>query len=478
MANSAVIAGLLHNTVTRLTLGHTALNAVPPAVAHQLKPLIELNTSLIALTLHMQHVPPDSLRLLLLGCSRCSSLLQLHLVGGITVLQSKMIMKALAHFTFTHKSSRPTTAERVTTPNERYSSSVVHVGHTPPRANERTGVYQLSACALDWNEGENRNCPWDGGGRHLRSPDCLSARMARPVPRRVSLCNGVRMVLDVQHMDNVVVSFLMNGLEQSERIIGVDIHVSSISQAAARTAARFMADAHGLIARNKRRVKLFQPHPCAPSRPSLVRKLEVTVTSNLSTPTHTATPKPPPYRSNSPVHRRPPPFRLAENKQRCTTSGSGGSARDSPSADNCQTEECGDEEEAGHTPSDDCFVYKEICTPPGSPYTPVRHAQHEGRKALNTLATLPSPSPLCHEPCAPLNSPPSSQGQLVQQVRYLRCCVRDINAAVVRHQVSGRESMNRMVTEMGKLERQLTEVITLKLTDVMVSVSELERIGT
>ncbi|KEG13542.1 hypothetical protein DQ04_00941060 [Trypanosoma grayi] len=503
---SITAAALLHNTATRVTLGNTPLHAVPVTVAQQLKPLLESSTSLTAFTVHMQFTPPESLRLLLLGASRCCSLQYVRLVGGVSVLQSKMMMSAFTHFTFVRKSSRAATAARPA------RSPAKRCPHTP-RAKRPPAV---APAARGATEKPGDDCLATGCNRP-QSPEAVIAKGARSPPPCFSWLNGVHMVLDLHHVDDVVAGILLRGLERSERIVGLDLHIAPSSKAATRIAGRMLSRANTIVARNARRVNYLlcqniprraapcrgagksekvQPPP-SPPLPADAAPADYDYAASGETMTALREPSasdmcdlpsrrysPPRLLSGAPPTPPSPPPRRPVLSVRHRLFNADADMRWATKHD----------EDDAH--SNDCFVCGGCATLGKTPRTPERpralNVQEESmdkipeqRRCGSSVQPTPrdvletkQPSPsLSHvTPCTPSQRPPSPRGQFVQHCRYLRGCVRDINTVVVRYQVVCRESVQRMVAEMRLLEEQLTDKVTTKLTDMMMSLSELERI--
>ncbi|EAN83646.1 hypothetical protein C3747_135g65 [Trypanosoma cruzi] len=512
-------AALLHNTATRVTLGNTPLHAVPVTVAKQLKPLLESSTSLTVLTVHTQFTPPESLRLILLGASRCRSLQHMRLVGGISVLQSKMIMSAFMQFTFARRTSRTNSAVRP------FSNPAGRSPHTPlskrpsPAQRIRRNVVVSDAKMT------NGGCQPGGYGR-LNSPALRNMEVSKSPSPRLSWLNGVQMVLDLHHLDDVVAGFLLKGLERSERIVGLDLHIAPTSQAATRAAVRMLSHANVIVARNARRVRylLSQNTPvdaaflrgadkrdktdfslCSPLPEDVPRAEQreqvreggekekeewgreaTTMRQGLSTfDLNTLPPRrysPPRLLSGVPPDPslRPMQPHVVSASPRIFDNGELEMGHMSRRGEQKQMEE-----EASH--ENECFV----CSG-GSLYTPEKiQASKISSDTINRRAgerredgscawpapkdpletTQPSPSFSRHTPC----SPPSPRGQFVQHIRYLHGCVRKINGVVVRYQMESRDSIQRLVAEMHVLEEQLTERVTSKLTDMLLSLSELEK---
>ncbi|ORC87320.1 uncharacterized protein TM35_000221190 [Trypanosoma theileri] len=556
---STTAAALLHNTVTRLTLGNTPLHAVPITVAQQLRPLLECSTSLTAFTLHTQFTPPESLRLLLLGASRCRSLQHVRLVGGISVLQSKMVMAAFTHFTLAHNIKRPATARRVD------KSPVSRCPHTPApapapavggRGSERE---RERGVAVRREKAEDRRnhvgqCNKYSRVHSVGIPNTKSTQT--PSPRSPRLYEGVYVVLDLHHLDDVVASMLLKGLERSERIVGLDVRIAPTSQASVRIASRMLSRANIILSRNAKRVNSLRATPKAPRQatpfsPTNEKEIlkspavEGNAHSNIVFASEMATGAPrEPSASNSrnlPARRYSPPRLLSATPpppspqlqeqrklpyspppRRPVMNGRQRFFREGVEDVWCVPKHTRDE---GHCT--DCFVcsddirYSEGLSSPdrrratdvpnhhawnnrrahmhgGSSVQPTprmmqqekeqQEEEEENEKeegatavaaALTTGTTITtthaSPSPSHCTPYTPRHAPPSPRGQAIQQIRYLRGCVRDINAVVVRFQVVSRESVQRLVTEMRVLEEQLTEKVTAKLTDMMMSLSDMEK---
>ncbi|RNF24288.1 uncharacterized protein Tco025E_02577 [Trypanosoma conorhini] len=513
-------AALLHNTATRLTLGNTPLHAVPVTVAQQLKPLLESSTSLTAFTVHTQFTPPESLRLLLLGAARCRSLQHVRLVGGISVLQSRMMMSAFMQFTFARRNSRATSAVRPA------KSPAGRCPHTPfskrpsPAPNPRRNA---AVCEADIPRGACRPC----GYARLHSHQQPNSETVRSPSPRGTWLNGVHMVLDMHHLDDVVAGFLLKGLERSERIVGLDLHIAPTSQAAARVAGRLQSHANAIVARNARRVRYLlcqkppggaapvpgaqkkaQAHldPFSPLPEDFPRaedreeervgegngkeewggaaaamRRELSTSDSNTLPPHRYTP--PRLLSGAPPD---PPLRPLQ-----------------PHVVNARLRLFGrDDVDAGHTPlrgeqgerkgereaaqANGRFVCfgealhtQELVQASKTPLD-ARRGQAEQRGGEQSASPTPgdplgatqaSPSFSRHTPC----SPPSPRGQLVQHIRCLHGCVRDINGVVVRHQMESRDSIQRLVAQMHVLEERLTEGLSSKLTDILVSLSEMEK---
>ncbi|EKF33344.1 hypothetical protein MOQ_002791 [Trypanosoma cruzi marinkellei] len=514
-------AALLHNTATRVTLGNTPLHAVPVTVAKQLKPLLESSTSLTVLTVHTQFTPPESLRLILLGASRCRSLQHMRVVGGISVLQSKMIMSAFTQFTFAPRTSRATSAVRP--PN----ITAGRFPHTPlSRCPSPAQRIRRNVVVSDAKLTTGGCLP--GGYGQLNSPALRNMEVSKSPSPRLSWLNGVHMVLDLHHLDDVVAGFLLKGLERSERIVGLDLHIAPTSQAATRAAVRMLSHANAIVARNARRVRyLLSQNPpvdapflqgankrgetdlslCSPLPEDVPRaeqreqvreggekekeewgKRDTTMRQELSTfDLNTLPPRrysPPRLLSGAPPDpslRPLQPHVVSANLQIFGNGelGMGHTAR--------RGEQKGMEEEEEASHEDECFVCSGRLL-----YTPEKvQASKISPDAINRRAgerredgscawpapkdpletTQPSPSFSRHTPC----SPPSPRGQFVQHIRYLHGCVRDINGVVVRYQMESRDSIQRLVAEMHVLEEQLTERVTSKLTDMLLSLSEVEK---
>ncbi|RNF01671.1 hypothetical protein TraAM80_06839 [Trypanosoma rangeli] len=514
-------AALLHNTATRVTLGNTPLHAVPVTVAQQLKPLLESSTSLTAFTVHTQFTPPESLRLLLLGASRCRSLQHVRLVGGISVLQSKMLMSAFMQFTFARRNSRATSAVRpVKSPAERCPRTPFSKRPSPAPKLRRNAA----GCEADMS----RNGCHPGGSSRLHLYARANSETSRlPSPRKTWL-NGVHMVLDMHHLDDVVAGFLLKGLERSERIVGLDLHIAPTSQAATRAAGRMLSHANAIVARNARRVRYLlcqkppgeaAPAPRAHQKEKVqlvsysplsedapkaeyreeerageeIRKNEewrgaiAAVRQELSTfDLHTLPPRrysPPRLLSGAPPD---PPLRPMQPRVVNARLRLFGKADVETEHRPLHDERGGRKGEEETVHDNGCFVcFGEVSHTPEqvqAPNTPrdARRGREEQRGdglfACPTPgdfleATQASPSFSRHTPC----SPPSTRKQLTQHIRYLHGCVRDINGVVVRYEMASRDSIQRLVTDMRVLEERFTEGLTSKLTDILVSLSEMEK---
>ncbi|CBH18637.1 hypothetical protein, conserved [Trypanosoma brucei gambiense DAL972] len=513
----AVVMALFHNKISRVTLGSTPQGAVSLPVAQWLKPMLESNTSLTTVTLHTQYIPPESLKVVLLGASRCRGLQYLRLVGGISVLQSKVLMSALAHFTLSYRPSRPSTDVRCRVPNgEEYSHAQRVAQPSPSGAPEReNGRFALKACEAQRANDMDMCC--NPIYQRLCSPALLNARAAGPPSPCIRQHNGVHVVLDVQHMDDVVAAFLVRGLERAERVIGLDVHVSSVSQTASRAAARLLSRTESIIKLNAERLGHLLarcPSP-VPQKKSSRRHAENAV--RLGTSPHSplcrpnagadgGPPRPPTADPQSlPTRRYSPPRLLPEHPcephsppPRPLGAGAPHRLFSTPSVTFTADGDCAEEESDDNTltggegrgegDKEECEEIREAnkeceSAPPNnraSPNTdivacPFQKLEQKKVEVWGSRSTVPgSPSP-CYKPHAPLHQPPSHQGQLVQHMRHMRNYVKDINSVVVRYQVGSRETVQRMVTAMQQLEEQLTQSVTEKLTDMLVTISEVER---
>ncbi|KAH9578895.1 hypothetical protein LSM04_007228 [Trypanosoma melophagium] len=555
---STTAAALLHNTATRLTLGNTPLHAVPVTVAQQLRPLLECSTSLTAFTLHTQFTPPESLRLLLLGASRCRSLQHMRLVGGISVLQSKMIMAALTHFTLARTGARPATATRAD------KSPAGRCPHTPTPVSARErgrlirGREEEVGVGVVGKAEARRNREVRGNDyNRVHSVGFPNKKATKtPSPR---LNEGVYVVLDLHHLDDVVASMLLKGLERSERIVGLDIHIAPTSQTAVRIASRMLSRANIILSRNAKRVRCLrntpkvsrQATPFSPTNENEVLKSpavknnghnnivfayeraggaprEPSASNSRNIPARRYSP--PRLLSASPPdaqHKQqrkpplsPPPrppvmngrqrffHREAVNDVWCLPK----QTRDEVQCNDCFV--CGNDmrqSEALHTPEQmratdapnrgwnsrrDHIVGGSSVQPTPRMLQQEKEQQQDENENEEECGSAAAPPPLLSgaittettmtttqaspslsrcTPCTPLHAPPSPRGQAIQQLRYLRGCVQDINSVVVRFQVVSRESVQRLVTEMRALEEQLTEKVTAKLTDMMMSLSDMEK---
>ena len=88
---------LQRNITTSLSLGHNVLCAVSYSAATQLASALKRCSSLQRLTLHLRYIGSDALRILLSSCSSAPALTAIHIVGGLTQQQARLIANSVSH---------------------------------------------------------------------------------------------------------------------------------------------------------------------------------------------------------------------------------------------------------------------------------------------------------------------------------------------------------------------------------------------
>ena len=83
---------------SRFCVGRTPSSAVNPAVAQRLGPLIERCPTLQSVDLHLAHMSVDALRILLRYLAKSKSVTTLNVVGGLSILQAKVLGNGLSQF--------------------------------------------------------------------------------------------------------------------------------------------------------------------------------------------------------------------------------------------------------------------------------------------------------------------------------------------------------------------------------------------
>lgn len=277
-----IAARLRQSTTDRLTIGNTPLHNLHLSDARHLEPSFRHCTSLTSITVHLQYVASSvALEVLLQGAATCRSLQRLHIVGGVSQMEGRAIGVGLAAFT-----AMEWLAPHSSPPSSPGTAMRHHRCHRPlhPLLPSQQPSRPLPASARYLQTEQQAPLTVSsplarGGGVMWRySPITQTKPSTPPLPRPHAQSKpprpwlealqrgGVRLVLELNQMDEQSAESILAGLRASQRFTRVELRLRNGTAAALAQQHHFMAKVKPLIARQRRCLTSREEAAVVPSR--------------------------------------------------------------------------------------------------------------------------------------------------------------------------------------------------------------------